>query len=65
VRRWVATFLSVFVAGASVLLAVWAVGLIAAPAETIHWEHAIPALLLSALGGLIAFALWSFGKEAG
>jgi hypothetical protein len=64
VLRWVATFLGVLVAGASVLLAVWAVGLVVVPAETVHWEHALPALLLSALGGLIAFALWSFGKEA-
>ena len=61
-RRWVATFLSVFVAGASVLLAVWAVGLVIVPAETVHWEYAIPALLLAALGGVIAFALWSVGK---
>jgi hypothetical protein len=63
VLRSAATFLGVFVGGASVLLAVYGVMLVVSPGETVHYEVAIPALLLGALGGLIAFALWSFGKE--
>jgi hypothetical protein len=62
VLRWTATLLSVFVAGASAILALWAAGLVIAPAENVHWEYAIPALLLAALGGLISVALWGFGK---
>ena len=58
-----ATFLSVFVGGGSVLLAVYGVMLVVSPGETVHYEVAIPAQLLAALGGVIAFALWNFGKE--
>ncbi len=51
---WFATFFAVVIGGASVLLAIWAILLIAAPHELIHFEIAIPALMLAFLGTLIA-----------
>ncbi len=58
VGAWFATFFAVVIACASVLLAIWAILLIAAPAELIHFEIAIPALMLAFLGTLIAVFLW-------
>jgi Na+/phosphate symporter len=58
VGAWFATFFAVVIGGASVLLAIWAILLIAAPHELIHFEIAIPALMLACLGTLIAAFLW-------
>jgi len=58
VGAWFATFFAVVFAGTSVLLGIWAIWLIAAPAEGIHFEVAIPALMLAFLGTLIAVFLW-------
>jgi hypothetical protein len=61
VLRWLATFSSVVLAGASILLALWAVGLILFPHEEIHFEYAIPALLFAIIGAAAAIVLWRRG----
>lgn len=58
---WFATFFAVVIGGASILLATWAIWLIADPHELIHFEYAIPALLLALLGALAAVLLWRPG----
>lgn len=55
---WFASFFAVVIGGASILLATWAIWLIADPHELIHVEYAIPALLLALLGAVIAVFLW-------
>ena len=56
-----ATFFAVVIGGASILLATWAIWLIADPHELIHFEYTIPALLLALLGALAAVLLWRRG----
>ncbi len=60
---WFATFFAVFVGGVSILLAVWGVLLIVDPAELIHFEYAIPALVLAAAGLCTAAVLWLRGAR--
>ncbi len=59
---FLATFLAVVVGGASVLLAIWAVWLVVDPPETIHFEIALPALVLASLGFVAAASLWRRGR---
>jgi hypothetical protein len=61
VSAWLATFFAVLIGGASILLAVWGVWLIVDPHELIHFEVAIPALVLAALGFCTAAMLWIRG----
>ncbi|HXF97637.1 MAG TPA: hypothetical protein VNJ46_03375 [Gaiellaceae bacterium] len=56
--RWLAAFLAAAVASASVLLAVYGTWLIVDPHEGIHFEVALPALLLAAAGAAAAVRLW-------
>jgi hypothetical protein len=48
--EWRATFFAAAVGAASVLLVVWAIWLIVDPHEEIHFEYAVPALLLALTG---------------
>jgi hypothetical protein len=61
VGGWFATFFAVAIGAASILLATWAIWLIAYPHELIHFEYTIPALLLALLGALAAVRLWRRG----
>ena len=61
---WLAAFLAVFIGGASVLLAAWAILLILDPAEEIHFEWAIPMLIVATFGALAAIALWIRGASS-
>jgi hypothetical protein len=63
VRAWFATFFAVVLSGASILLAVWGIWLIADPPEEIHFEYAIPALVLAGVGLSTAAVLWLRGRE--
>jgi hypothetical protein len=60
---WLATFFAVVIGGASILLAVWGVLLIVDSAELIHFEYAIPALVLAAVGLCTAAVLWIRGAR--
>lgn len=59
--RWLATALAVFIGGASILVAIWATSLIVDPPEEIHFEVALPALVMAGLGAIVAVALWRRG----
>ncbi|HXG77344.1 MAG TPA: hypothetical protein VNJ53_12310 [Gaiellaceae bacterium] len=60
--RFLATFLAVGIGGASALLAAWAAWLLGDPHETVHFEIALPALALAALGFGAAALLWRRGR---
>jgi hypothetical protein len=60
---WLSTFLAVVIGGTSVLLAVWGVLLIVDPAELVHYEYAIPALILAAVGACFSVLLWRVGSR--
>jgi hypothetical protein len=62
VLAWLATFFAAVVAGASILVATWAIWLMVAPAEEIHFEWAIPGLVLAGAGALVAMSLWIRGR---
>ncbi len=59
--RWLAASLAVILAGASMLLAAWGLWLVVDPHEEIHFEVAVPALLMAAIGAVTAVLLWRRG----
>jgi hypothetical protein len=58
VRATVQLFLSAALGTAAIFIAVYAVWLIVDPAEEIHFEVAIPALLLALVSAATAVVLW-------
>lgn len=58
---WLATFCAVVIGSASILVVTWAIWLIVDPAEQIHFEYAIPGLLLAGVGAATAVVLWRRG----
>lgn len=58
VVAWFAIFFAIVIGGASILTAIWAIALIAFPAESRHFEIAIPAFGLAIVGASIAIFLW-------
>ena len=59
---WFATFLATVLGTASILVATWAIWLIVAPHEEIHFEYAMPALLFASVGAVTAVVLWRRGS---
>jgi hypothetical protein len=60
---WISTFLAAAIGCASVLLAVWGVLLIVDPAELVHYEYAIPMLIVAAVGACVSVVLWRVGSR--
>jgi hypothetical protein len=56
-----ASFFAAAIGTASALLAVWAIWLIVDPHEEIHFEYAVPALLLAVAGAVTTAILWRRG----
>ena len=61
VTRWLATFFATAIGAASVVVALWAIGLVLLAHEEIHWEWAIPGFLFAVVGGTVAVVLWRRG----
>lgn len=59
---WLTTFFAAAIGTASIMIAVWAIWLVADPHEQIHFEVAIPVLLLAFIGAMTAVVAWRRGR---
>lgn len=58
VSAWFATFFSAAVGTAAIFLGAWGIWLLIDPHEERHYEYAVPALVLAALGAVTAIVMW-------